>query len=755
MNIKLVYIFLLVTSFSFSQSGKLKKADNFYNKVAYAEAALLYTELLGSEVDSPKLKSKLANCYYQTGETSKSEEVYQSYIDETALPADIYNYAQSLKENGKYNESDTWMEKFHSVTKDDSRGKQFIERKTYLEEINAQGTYFSINHLKVNSKDAEFGGYPGRGKEVYFVSNRKKRISIQRFHSYNNKQFLDLYVGNNENNEIENAEFQSRKVNTKYHEGPLCFSPDGKMVYFTRNNISSGQKRRDEKGIQNLKLYSSEVDEEGNWKKEKELEINSKDFSVGHPTISADGKTIYFASNMPGGFGGVDLYKMSVNSDGSFGPVENLGAKINTEGQEMFPWMSEDGLLFFSSDGHIGLGGLDVFVVIPKKDGSFNKLMNVGKPVNSNRDDFSFIMNKDNVSGFVSSNRDTGSGDDDIYSFMLLKPLKVNLIVQGVATDKRSNEILAGAKIDLIDQDGNIISSVITDSKGAYEFGLEPELNYNITASNEDYFDGNTSFSTVSLPDGTEVLVENVNLEKDPGLSLFALISDAKTKKPIEKVQLLITDNMTGKTETFITEMNGEFMKPLIDKKLNDRGSYNFAISCEGYFPKTVTYNTVFDKEGQYDVNAIIDMTLDPMVSDLRDLISINPINFDLGKWNIRTDAKIELDKIVEVMNKYPKMVVELGSHTDCRASKGFNMKLSDKRAKSSAKYIKSKITNPDRIYGKGYGESILLNGCECEGSVKSDCSEEEHEKNRRTEFKVISVGDPNVGVQKKDPSEI
>ncbi len=172
---------------------------------------------------------------------------------------------------------------------------------------------------------------------------------------------------------------------------------------------------------------------------------------------------------------------------------------------------------------------------------------------------------------------------------------------------------------------------------------------------------------------------------------------------------------------------------------------FNLVLQKEGYFTKTITYNQLFDREGQYDVHGVLDMTLEPEVKDLRELVQINPINLD--KFNIRPDAAKELDKVVEVMNRYPNMVVELGSHTDCRASKAYNEKLSSNRAKASAEYIKKRITNPERIYGKGYGESRLLNDCACEGNVKSDCSEEEHEKNRRTEFKVISTGDNKVKV--------
>jgi outer membrane protein OmpA-like peptidoglycan-associated protein len=237
-------------------------------------------------------------------------------------------------------------------------------------------------------------------------------------------------------------------------------------------------------------------------------------------------------------------------------------------------------------------------------------------------------------------------------------------------------------------------------------------------------------------------------LEKDPGLSLYALITDHKTGEPLENVTITIIDNFTNEKQVFITNQAGDYRRPLSDKKLGDKGSYQFIIEKEGFFSKTVVYNQQFNEPGQYNVHEGLDLGIDKEVKDLAEMIQINPINFDLNKYNIRPDAAVELDKIVKIMNEYPDMVVELGSHTDCRASYAYNEKLSDRRAKASAEYIKKQITNPERIYGKGYGESRLLNDCACEGNVKSDCSEEEHSLNRRTEFKVISTGSDKVKVK-------
>jgi outer membrane protein OmpA-like peptidoglycan-associated protein len=228
---------------------------------------------------------------------------------------------------------------------------------------------------------------------------------------------------------------------------------------------------------------------------------------------------------------------------------------------------------------------------------------------------------------------------------------------------------------------------------------------------------------------------------------MYAIVTDKKTGEVLEGVLLTVVDNITGASEEYTTPATGDYRRPLGDKKLDDRGSYNFTIAKEGYFTKTLTYNVEFDRPGQFDVHATMDFTLDVEVKDLSELVKINPINFDLNKYKIRPDAEIELDKIVEIMNKYPNMIVELGAHTDCRGSKRYNERLSDQRAKASANFIKGKITQPDRIYGKGFGESKILNGCECEGIVKSDCEEEKHAENRRTEFRVISTGDDKVKV--------
>lgn len=742
----LVISFLVVSMTVFGQSGKLLKADNYFEKLSYSYAKGLYEELLGSEVDSPKMKSNLAICYYNTGDLKKSEETFAQMINtEFATREDFFYYAQALKQNGKYAESDLWMEKFNKLAANDARGLSYMNNPSYLEKIEKQGVHFTINNLNCNTPSADFGGYPSTvNNDAYFVSSRRKRVFVQNEWSWNSKRFLDLYKSTiASSSELENVELITKKVNTRFHEGPMCFSPDGKFVYYTRNNISKGSKRKDQKGIQNLKLYRATLDSKGKWTNEEVLNFNSKDYSVGHPSITADGKTLYFASDMPGGFGGADLYKVALNADGSYGKPENLGKQFNTEGQEMFPWISNDGHLFFSSNGHIGLGGFDVFVMLPTKDGGFDKLMNVGKPVNGQHDDFAFTMNKDNKTGYFSSNREGGKGDDDIYSYVLTKPFKQNLMVEGIVADIQSKELLPGATVYLKDEQGTILATTTVDDKGAYSFELEPEKRYVVSATKEDYFDDLANFNTVNLDPEVESIQQDLDLEKDPGLALYCLVTDAKTTLPLEGVKMTIVDKTNGKEFlSTMTPESGDAKKGIADKKLNDQLTYTIKLEKEGYLTKTVVYSQRVVKPGIINVHENLDLTMDKLDvgTDLATIIDIKPIYFDLGKYAIRKDAALELDKIVKVMNDYPTMQIELGSHTDCRSSYAFNEKLSDNRAKASAAYIKARIKNPERIYGKGYGEYKLKIDCPCEGAVKSTCTEAEHQQNRRTEFVIIKM---------------
>ena len=738
-------VICLIGYTSYAQSDRLKKADNYYNKLSYAYAANLYEKLKGTEEDNTELKSKLATSYLNINNFQKAIEIYSQVVElPEATAEDFYNYAYALKVNGNYTESDRWMKKFAEVKPTDSRAKLFLADQDYKTNIDNGKKYFSLKKSDLSSTSVDFGGYINPAQnQVYVISSRKRNPMVEHEWTWDGRRFLDIYSATYNTDGKTGAVKKMKKVNTKFHEGPLAFSKDGKTVYFTRNNIAQGNKRRDRDKIQNLKIYIADVDSKGRFVNEREFKHNSQEYSVGHPAVSADGKTMFLVSDKPGGIGGPDIYKVEILGPDSFGEMINLGPTINTEGKEMFPYIDANGRLFFSSDGRPGLGGMDVYVS-EMKNGSFKKVLNLGHPINSRFDDFAFNMAGDAKKGYVSSNR---AGNDDIYSIDEILQINFGVLVNGVAKDKKGN-IVPLAKIDIYDDNKVLVNSFTADENGEFKFDTEYDKTFVVNGSKEKYFPGKTTVNTKT--DEPSVNFE-VIMEKDPGMSLYGVVTDSKTKEPLEGVKVYIIDNFSDKAKTVKTPVTGDFREVLNGKKLNDRGSYNLVLEKEGYFSKTVTYNTVFDREGQYDIHNMINLSLEKEVKDLGELVKIEPINFDLGKAIIRPDAAKELDKIVEVMNRYPYMVIELGAHTDCRGSKASNDALSQKRATASAEYIKKRITAPERIFGKGYGETRLLNDCECEGPKVSTCSEEDHAINRRTEFRVISTGNDKLKVEKPE----
>jgi outer membrane protein OmpA-like peptidoglycan-associated protein len=731
----LFFLLLLIPALVAAQGLLGKRADKSFDRLAYAKAAEMYTRL-SKKKGNDHVYERLGDCYRLMGQTGRSESWYGK-VAQGAVPTatSLLHYAEALRANGKYAESESWMQKYYAVQGNDNRAKLYTSDIAYYDAIKAQQPYFSMHSLDVNTAESDFGATFYKGK-IVFASSRVDRVAVKNVHTWNNMPFLNLYVADRDaQGNLSSVNALNKKVNTRYHEGPACFTPDGNVLYFTRNNYFHNEFRKDKKGINNLKIFRAK-NVNGNWQEEN-LSINSDEFSVGHPTLSPDGKYLYFVSDMPGGKGMTDIYRVQINVDGSLGTPENLGDAVNTEGREMFPFLDTEGNLFFSSDGQVGLGGLDVFYSATDHKNGFSKVINVGLPVNSSSDDFALVLDSANQNGYFSSNREGGKGDDDLYALHLDRPFKVTYLLKGFAKDKISGAVLASADVMLKDKDGKVVDIVTTDADGAYQFEIDPANNYVLSGTKEKYFPGATAFNANELGNKTE-LSKDLLLEKDPGLSLLVVLKDKADNTPVANVKIKITDNFTGKTDSVFSSPGGSYRMPVTGKKIADRLSYNISFEKSGYLAKSIIYNAQIDKEGEILIEASLDKI--SVGLDLAKIIDIKPIYFDLGKSIIRPDAAKELDKIVKVMNENPNMIVELGSHTDCRGTATSNMALSDKRAKASAEYIKKRITNPERIYGKGYGESQLTNGCQCEGAVKSTCPEEEHQKNRRTEFKIIKM---------------
>jgi outer membrane protein OmpA-like peptidoglycan-associated protein/tetratricopeptide (TPR) repeat protein len=702
------------SSFNFNKAiARFQKVDpkniEIWRKLAYSN------EVLGKYKDAEFCWKKVAESGYASGE-------------------DMYQYAQALKYSKKYNESQEWLKKANEKLEKDSRVQRnlSLEHGDYTELQKDKGNA-AIKHLAMNTADQDFGPTI-MGSQVVFASTRAMESPVSRIWNWNGLPFLELYVADVlPNQDLGNIHAFQKKMKGKFHEGPASFNKNLDFVMFTRNNYGG----RDKNGARGLQLFSSTKDAEGKWSKPAGINLNSSDYSVGHAALTPDGKTMYFVSEMPGGMGGTDIYKSVLNGNGNWSKPENLGKDINTEGNEMFPFYHESGLLYFASDGHQGLGGLDNFVAKLGEDGRVQDLINLGSPVNSSFDDFSIVFNYDMKTGYFASNRNGGKGNDDIYAVNVLKPWEFEKKITIVVKDIKGN-LLSQQGVELNLGDSTI--QVTTASNGEVIVDALTWKEVLAHVERPAFFNSELKFPAQDLKKGDRV---EIIMNPLPIFDVVGLVTDKSNNQPLGDVAVEWINKKTGEKKNYTTSSAGEFHELLTQNVWTDTLNYKVVLSKKGYLSKVVNYEHVLVEDGKVSINKVADLAMDPLKvgQDLGKLVQVNPIYFDLGKYDIRPDAAAELDKIVEFMNANPTMVIELGSHTDCRSSKAFNLKLSDNRAKASAEYIKKRITDPKRIYGKGYGESKLVNQCECEGKkVSKVCTEEEHQANRRTEFKLIKI---------------
>lgn len=731
----ILFTIILVSGFNlFAQGGRLAKATDLFGKLAYAEAIPYFESVCDTELDSPEMREKLAYCYLSTNQLLKAEVAYKNLVAQKPSADNHYWFAYTLMSLDKYVEAQGHMREFAAMKPADTRAILWEKQQNFLTQIQNEPAYFKWKEVGINTDHADFGVYPYPLKNTaVIISSRKKTGFGDLRWAGNNDFYLELFaVRISEDGSLSTPSQLENPLNSNKHEGPLCFSTDGKLVYFTSNNRNQ-QNKQGKDGIQHLKIYIADV-VRSEWLNVREFTYNSADFACGHPCFSPDGKTLYFTSDMPGGFGGADIYACQINAKGEFEKPVNLGANVNTSGQEMFPWIGADELLYFSSNGRPGLGGLDLFAV--PRDGKM-AAKNLGLSINSINDDFALTFLADGKSGFIASNR---KGTDDIFSIKKLQDIRFNTLIKGSIKDQNTQAILANATITVKDQNGNVVAVTKADANGNYQIEVPPGANYTLSAKLDQY---EGVVSQMKVPKDASVIEQPLGLAKTIEYGIRLLVTDATTKSALSGVGVVITDLKTsGNLINETTKASGEVSKQLKNYNKGDELTLKIELSAPGYLKKVVEYKGRIDQAGVIQLHEKLNVELQAVAlgGDLAKMLSIKPIYFDLGKFNIRKDAAIELDKIVKVMNENPTMVIELGSHTDCRSSVQFNQTLSSNRAKASAEYIQKRISNPSRIYGKGYGESKLLNDCGCEGTVKSNCTEEQHQLNRRTEFIIIKM---------------
>jgi len=627
----------LFTQSLLAQYGAQKRADYYFGQFSYAKAIVEYEKMVEGDFNTNYAHQRLAECYLLIRDFKQAIPHFEKVINNTSISTDYYfKYAMALYSAGKNKEAEKWLKKYKKYNKNDSRVKRFLKDGSLASVVFNSRERYKLDTVNFNSPESDFGAYV-QGEHLFFASARRELIDGDTY-GWNEEPWLDIFMVKEDVPSSLPVPIQG-DVNSRYHESSLIYTTDYKkdtVIYFTRNNFFNNKKTYTLDNYLNLKIYRAQKNDKDEWIVNKSLPINSDHYSTGHPYVSPDGKRLYYTSDRPGGYGGTDIYYSEIHERGRIGKAINAGPIVNTEGDEMFPYINSEGLLFFSSDGHVGFGQLDIYSTVQNEDGDIIDIINLGKPVNSESDDFGFFAHADGINGYISSNREGGRGGDDIYKFQFTP----ELALEGYVTDGINNMVLDNVAITLRDQNSNeLVGEAITDENGYYRMYINRNRNYMIEAVRKTHPKKNVYFNSYSLPLTTKLMRQDIVLE------------------------------------------------PVMDVKI---------------------------------------------------LADLNKIYFDFNKSYIRPDAAAELDKVVKLMTvTYKDMIIKLESHTDPVGSHAYNDRLSEARAKSTYEYlIENGVGKHQIVSYKGFGERKLVNDC----TGFKDCTDEELELNRRTEFPIIQI---------------
>jgi outer membrane protein OmpA-like peptidoglycan-associated protein len=575
---------------------------------------------------------------------------------------------------------------------------------------------FTLKNSEINSDKSDFSPCFVKNMAIFSSARNAGKSNFKGNYSWNNQAYLNLFKAElTLDSNLVKPEVLETDVNSRYHEGTIAYDKTNDRVFITRNNFHKGTKKKDKTGYLNLAIY-----EAPNLDSDKSeiipFKYNNKEYSVGHPTVNDKGDILYFVSDMPGGLGGTDIYKSNWNGTEWSEPI-NLGSEINTPLNEMFPHFF-NGKLYFSSDGRIGLGGLDIYSA---NLDTLTDVQSLGYPINSASDDFGIIFSNDGRSGFLSSNREGGRGDDDIYKFYIGLPQFIT--ISGIVKDAESNEPVAQASIFLQDQFNNESLELVvnTDDEGNYTATIPYQEVYDLASSKKGYFQVKKKIA--SSPSSS--FIENLDFElKEYDFLVSGKVLNASDNSPI-----------SGATVTLINAISGEEISQIISP---ENGYYSFGlytgkqykITCE--LEDFALQSTIIDTRNTQSSAFTHDFKMFKLEKGTT--VTLDNIYYDYNKADIRPDAAKELDKLVQILVDNPDMTIELSSHTDSRGSDTYNLSLSTKRANSAVEYIISQGISKTKISSRGYGESKIKNHC----GNGIQCSDSEHEINRRTEFTIL-----------------
>ena len=731
-----------------------------YEALNLQQAIKYYRKLSEKEPDNGDALFNLANSYRLNGEFKKAERWYEKAVKYVDDPEATLHYAQMLLSNGKYAKAGEWFRKYSTVaeTSGDSESAQLLA--AYCEELDENGLpadKFSINKTNFNSDKLDFSPmFWGSENRIVFASSRKVDDKVKLIDNWTNDKFVDLFVVEKDSiGTWKEPKMLSEEVNSKYHEGSVTFNTEGWKMYFTRNDYDK-KRGYDRERNTRLHIYSaiqdSVVDNEGNaemqWTSVEAIWFNSNEYSTAHPTLSKDGNTMIISSDQSGGFGAMDLYITHWDGE-EWSEPQNLGDGLNTSGNEIFPYLQpETNDLYFSSNLHVGLGGLDIFQAKwDEKRQTWGKPVNVGPPLNSPRDDFGIICDAEFTRGYFTSNR-TAKTEDDIYSF----EIKTGIELIGIVVDCDTREPIEDADVQLYltNEDGLVQGTDISAFNGKFEFDVAFGNDYFVKATKDGYTicedcDGTRTVKKNELTGKTVIEVELpicVGDEPEDKCQLYVTgtVLNKRFENALPGATVKIFNQCTGDINEIVTSKDGRYKFPV-----DTDCSYVLMGSKQNFRDGNTIFNTRGKKCDDPDIETKIPLDFNSTIEDLLtssmliyegQVIELEHIYFDLDKYYIRGDAVQDLENVYKLMLKYPKMTGEIGAHTDSRQTFKYNETLSDNRAKSAVAWLVSRGIDPSRLTWKGYGEYRLKNHC----ADDVPCTEYQHQRNRRVEFTVTSI---------------
>jgi len=749
-----------------------------------------------------RVQGQLARAYRQVGDGAKAERYFRESLSNNPSedPQQTLQYAQTLAGNGKFQEAQQQYERYLKLK---SATPDRVPAPIPLNERDgkSESTRYRIEYLALNSKGEEFS--PAFYQEgLVYVQGTKGGSAIETTGKGGGNGYLDLmYVPNRKDldvtsvinadgsagtvpkststrtsrsvgkdyytrptandsptvpnfsvgiNVAEGLGYEARPVNpaqkfgnslnTRYHEGPATFSSDGSRIYFTRNNYNGGKASKSSQGVNKLKLYTARQ-QNGAWTDIEELPFNSDEYSVGHPTLSRDGQLLYFASDMPGGLGGTDLY-VTQNQNGRWGKPLNLGSTINTKGNELFPFVDDAGNLYFSTDGRRGQGGLDIFYASLTNGSMVQGVATLGAPINSPKDDFGLITDARRQGGYFSSNR--REGNDDIYRFVRESSLfdcrDLTIRLYDTDTNQPLDSVTVVVKAA---SEARPDQTLTTDKDGFARICLQANNEFMFQGSRDGYINATVGFTTRNLTDDQPsrievgmfkptVIMDTIEVARTSVPTgpltrsrIRGTVVSERDRRPIEGVTVRLRNECDRTQREYLTGADGHYLFDIVEGC-----DYTLVASKPAFGTNTNRIKRLPKKTKPKEVAADLRML------SVGDVLLVDNIYYEFGGVNLRADGARELEKVVTTMRKYPSLVIEIRSYTDSRGEAPRNLALSQERAETVARYLTGKGISRKRITAIGLGETQLVNNC-TDGVI---CTEAEHQRNRRTEFRVLEI---------------